>query len=181
MEEGLIENEWTWCAHKNSHSENYESTYVELAKFDTLQEFWKYKHWIPSIKTIYDEQLYIKNQRIIGYSMFKNNMRPLWEDYKRSCELSCRQSMTKEVAGSFWDELLFGLLGNALPMLIGIRFVCKYSRYSKTQKFELWMTDESLDVINELKKMILIVAPTLEFTLTEHSTKQKICKSKRSR
>ena len=75
-----LESEWTQYAHYNSGSTNYNDSYITLGKFKTIIQFWNLYNNVPSATLVHTQQLHINSRKIVAYSIFKDSIKPEWED-----------------------------------------------------------------------------------------------------
>jgi|ERR1711872_80459 len=103
-----LQNSWTLWFFKNDGTRDWKDCQVEIASFDTVEDFWAlYNHIEPASK--------LK----IGcdYSMFKHGIKPMWEDsHNRSggrwlINLNKQQRSTE--LDNFWREVLMLMIGES--------------------------------------------------------------------
>ena len=78
--------------------------------------------------------------RITAYSMFKNNVKPEWEDENNinGSEWGCREEIEGSVVSEIWKNLCASLAGNTINAL-GARVVNKTTSFRKMTKIEVWI------------------------------------------
>jgi hypothetical protein len=97
--------------------------------------------------------LFIVGGRTIeAFSVFKKGIKPEWEDpaNRAGAELSCRKPFTSSEVDKYWDNMVFGLIGEVIDVgdeICGCRIIDKSKRgNSKTLfKFELWVRSGTCD------------------------------------
>lgn len=93
--------------------------------------------------------------------MFKKNIKPEWEDpeNRNGAELSCRAAFSLNDVDRFWENMVFGLIGEVIDIndeICGCRVIDKSKKGNpKTMfKFELWLRSENSDH-EKIKKNLL--------------------------
>lgn len=103
----LLENKWTLWFFKNDRARQWEENQVEVATFDTVEDFWAlYNH------------VEFAGRLPVGcdYSLFKAGIKPAWEDVRN--RNGGRWVITldrahKNDTDKFWVEIMMMLVGEA--------------------------------------------------------------------
>ena len=86
-----------------SKNQEYEKTIHRIGSFDTIEDFFTlYKHLKrPSTLPL-----------VTDYNLFKNGIRPVWEDADNKSGGKWIVRLRKGVADRYWEDLLFGMIGD---------------------------------------------------------------------
>ena len=86
-----------------SKNQDYEKTIYRIGAFDTIQDFFiLYKHLKrPSTLPL-----------VTDYNLFKDGIRPVWEDADNKSGGKWIVRLRKGVADRYWEDLLFGMIGD---------------------------------------------------------------------
>lgn len=127
----------------------------EIGNFSTVEDFWRFKNNLPNPSEIFQTdkspRMKFTDREIEGYSLFKQGIKPEWEDVKNKSggEICCRKSFESSDLDEIYEALLLGLIGETIDpddQICGCRFVDK-SRGSRVMyRVEVWFksTDEKL-------------------------------------
>jgi len=91
--------------------EAYEQSVKKIGTFNSVEGFWShYSHLIqPNNLTSND------NSAQIDYYMFKENIRPMWEDEANSKGGKWILHIKKGLASKYWEDLLMSVIGEQFP------------------------------------------------------------------
>ncbi|XP_076044468.1 eukaryotic translation initiation factor 4E-1A-like isoform X2 [Oratosquilla oratoria] len=103
-----LQNKWTLWFYKHDKNRSWEDSQIEIASFDTVEDFWAlYNH------------IEVASLLPIGcdYSLFKQGIKPMWEDERnkkggRWLINLCKQQRSSEL-DNFWLEVLLLLVGES--------------------------------------------------------------------
>ena len=147
----------------------------QLCSFTTVEGFWQYFTNIPKPSEVFFDG---ENRKRVGpdgkqigeYSLFKKGIEPEWGD-PGNCtggEWFCRQAMDGEQLNLCWQNLVLGVVGEALEdsgsphcYINGARVVDKSKQYPM-YRVELWISTKDSDVKDKLhRKLVEAVADGL--------------------
>jgi hypothetical protein len=102
----------------------------------------------------------VEGRTIGGFCLFKKGIRPEWEDPANSTgsELFCRSVRSLDHADVYWENLVFGLIGETIDEgdeICGCRIVNKTTSSKLSVKIELWMRSRVPDVVDRIKTRML--------------------------
>jgi len=179
-----LSKEWCFFIHTHSQSENYGSSYKKLLTFDTCEEWGRLINNVPKASTLLSatNEVYINNEKVVAYSVFKKNIHPEWEhgENRFGCEWGCRQIINSYDADLLWENLFMELISGKLDVL-GIRVVNKSNFVRSFSKIEIWMSDKDdpADIYMNLQRVfqsIDLLEEAPNFQLLYHDSKQKDAK-----
>jgi translation initiation factor 4E len=205
LSEDKLELKYSWVLwEQNRQSESGEvgsSAYGDLtrniATLSTVQEFWSIFNTLPQPSELLsardstqDEN---NNQHIGSFMLFKQGVRPEWEDqanksgghFQFTLQTDKFRNVTKEnssikdadilaIIDEYWNNLVLALIGNTLPLIhdvTGIRLVDK-TRHGKGGRpqghvrIELWFTQtHKVDSLREAVEKALKTRPQGELAV----------------
>lgn len=171
-----LESKWTLYAHAIDN--DYQSNIIQLSTVSTIQSFWGMYNNIPKISQMFDSCIVrIHGRTINGFSLFKENIKPEWEDSKNieGSEWYWRDSISYTDLDNIWLNLLLASIGEHFEHVNGVRIVNKPQtlKHSNQQKLEIWMSNEAR-FEEELNKINECIKPyVLSFTHTWHTCAKK--------
>lgn len=103
-----LQNSWTLWYYDHEKGKTWEACQHQITTFDTVEDFWSlYNH----IK----QPLEIKNGN--DYSLFKNNIRPMWEDEQNKNGgrwiINLQKFFRHNELDKLWLEVILCLIGEA--------------------------------------------------------------------
>lgn len=103
-----LQHTWTLWYYEPDKNKTWEESQREITNFDTVEDFWSlYNHIKPA------------SELILGtdYSMFKQGIRPMWEDEANKCGgrwlINLEKKQRKADLDTIWLELLLCMIGEA--------------------------------------------------------------------
>jgi hypothetical protein len=102
----------------------------------------------------------IAGRTIDTFSMFKKGIRPEWEDPENSkgCEFFLRKTLSADMCDLYWENLILGMLGEALEEddeICGCRIVDKTKKGWKDSRpiyrFEVWLRTKETAIVDKVK------------------------------
>ena len=166
---------WVLFANLQSCSNNYISSYVEIATIHTVADYWQVMNNIPYDK-LHSDIVELAGKRIVAFSLFKNGISPEWEDPVncKGCEWGFRDEISNETFCSMWINLSLAAVNNELEHVAGVRCVNKCNKIRSMHKIEVWLTISEFDKVYESKKLIDdVLQSQYTFTLMFHQDKQQ--------
>jgi len=163
-----LHHRWVYWEHtKVNKPEDYANSMKDVCDFNTVEDFWKVWSYLPRpSEVLYDGTVRKEglNRKIDAFSMFKNGIRPEWEDVmnNKASEFSTVGPFDHDV-DLLWENLVLSLIGETIEgsdEICGCRVVDKYKQ-SKNNKsstrahyrFELWLrpgvTKEQANCVKE--------------------------------
>ncbi|XP_015605883.1 eukaryotic translation initiation factor 4E-1A isoform X2 [Cephus cinctus] len=103
-----LQNTWTLWYYENDRTKNWEQNQREITSFDTAEDFWSLYNHIKAASEL---------RQGCDYSMFKQGIRPMWEDDANKnggrwlINLEKKQRVTD--LDHFWLEILLCMIGEA--------------------------------------------------------------------
>jgi translation initiation factor 4E len=95
---------WTvWYRPPTAKNVDYEKSIVSLCKFGTAQEFWKVFSHLKRPSSL---------PSVSDYHVFKQGIRPVWEDEENKRGGKWIMRLKKGVADRYWEDLLMALVGD---------------------------------------------------------------------
>lgn len=171
----FFETPWVWYGHFPCGSTNYGSSYMQLGRFETIGDFWRLYNGFPSIDKVYDGVVRIRGQPVIAYSLFREGIRPEWEDPRNiiGSEWGCRETLDKELFRTLWTDYVLGAIGENIPHCVGIRAINKTNRSRYLHKIEIWMDVIDTASIQACRMRLTTLVPTTpRFVHMPHHEKQ---------
>jgi translation initiation factor 4E len=92
-----------WYRPPTAKNVDYEKSIVPLCKFSTAQEFWKVFSHLKRPSSL---------PSVSDYHVFKQGIRPVWEDDENKRGGKWIMRLKKGVADRYWEDLLLALVGD---------------------------------------------------------------------
>jgi hypothetical protein len=181
QQEHELMNNWTLYAHTYSESDNYSSSYIKLNEFYTCEGWARLFNNIPSAGTLATNvsEIRIKEKRVVAFSLFKEDIKPEWEDEKNvnGSEWGCRQDISEKDVSEIWKHLCVSVSCGDLEA-IGVRIVNKNNYNRNITKIEVWMSQDQdptvvYGKIHEILEGVKLEHDIPNFQLLYHDYKQK--------
>jgi len=146
----------------------------ELCSFNTVEDFWRYFNHIPKPADIFFDgesrkRLGPDNKTVEEYSLFKKGIEPEWGDPANATggEWFCRQFMEGEVLNLCWQNLVLGVVGEAIEDAVdggeglrshinGCRVVDKGKAYPMF-RLELWISTKDAAIKEKIRERMMEV------------------------
>lgn len=91
-----------YCLKRSKGSTNYEEGVKRIGSFQTIEHFWR----------IYDHIVRPNDHKTtIDYHMFKNGIKPTWEDPSNESGGKWMVRLKKGLASLYWEELVLAIVG----------------------------------------------------------------------
>tara|TARA_B100001094_G_C18148887_1_gene782469 strand:- start:140 stop:772 length:633 start_codon:yes stop_codon:yes gene_type:complete len=171
---------WVVWEHRND-CENYADNIQPVCEFDTVEVFWTYWHHLPQPVDFFfaprQSRKTISNRSVVSYSIFREKIKPEWEDPVacKGGEWRIRRFKNLDDVNHIWEEITLLVLGCSLKCnenIIGVRVVD--SSHPTTNKamynVEIWFDD--MDCAEDIKNSIGENIPELDISkmyLRSHS------------
>lgn len=140
----------------------------ELCSFSTVEEFWQYFNHLPRPSQVFYDG---ENRKKLGptqktveeYSLFKKNIEPEWGDPQNVVggEWFCRQFFEGDVLDLYWQNLVMGVVGEAVEFdedeknyINGARVVDKGKGYPMF-RLELWINTRDPDIRERIRQKLI--------------------------
>jgi len=139
-----------------------------VAPFNTVQDFWGIWNGIPQPSELLESKRIMREQRngtpvaIDAIMIFKEGIKPEWEDEKNACGGHFQIQLRPNVGGGqideYWNNLVLAMIGGVLEpseLITGIRLVDKLSgpKVANAIRIELWFTKyQDTPAVNLLRK-----------------------------
>ena len=129
-----------------SADQEYESQIKKLAEFDTLEDFWAIFQYLKKPDDC---------KQAIEFQLFKNNIKPMWEDENNKNGGRIALKLRKEFSNLVWEELVFAFIGGYFDKEIkneinGLVINCK----KDFNTLQIWIKSYSTDVTSKIEKNI---------------------------
>ncbi|CEM08011.1 unnamed protein product [Vitrella brassicaformis CCMP3155] len=154
-------------------NKNYDEQTHKFANFSTIKDFWRFWDFIPQPSILLDSRRMVRENKdgstsyVDGIMIFKENIKPTWEDPKNADGGHLQfQIKPKDVASpgqmdEYWNNLVLGVIGKTVEpydIITGLRLVDKVntgrSPQSATVRIELWFAKADNDERETLKKNV---------------------------
>ncbi len=129
-----------------SADQEYESQIKKLAEFDTLEDFWAIFQYLKKPDDC---------KQAIEFQLFKNNIKPMWEDENNKNGGRIALKLRKEFSNLVWEELVFAFIGGYFDKDIkdeinGLVINCK----KDFNTLQIWIKSYSTEVTSAIEKNI---------------------------
>lgn len=165
---------WTLHAHHHRASLEYTQSFTRIGRATTVAEFWNLFNYF-GIDGVYDGTLAVAHETVMAFSLFRDGVRPEWEDEvnARGSEWGCREELDRAVFGHLWLEFVLGAVGEQLPHVVGVRAINKSNRYRILHKIEVWLDTTDDAAVRECREALNRLVPDAPaFTHMLHEDKQ---------
>jgi translation initiation factor 4E len=123
---------WTvWYRPPTAKNVDYEKSIVSICKFGTAQEFWKVFSHLKRPSSL---------PSVSDYHVFKEGIRPVWEDDENKRGGKWIMRLKKGVADRYWEDLLMALVGDSF--LEAGEEVCGFVLRSGEDVFSMWTKND---------------------------------------
>ena len=136
----------TSLLNQKTDESQYANTVKKIADFDTVEDFWKIFQHLKK-----PEQL----QNGIEFQLFKNEIKPLWEDEANQRGGRVSIKIKKDYTSLVWEEIIFDLIGGTLPEKIKEEINGIVLSIRKDYNFiQVWFKTFEKNNINEINKCL---------------------------
>ncbi|XP_015519906.1 eukaryotic translation initiation factor 4E [Neodiprion pinetum] len=162
-----LQNTWTLWYYENDRSKTWEQNQREITSFDTAEDFWSLYNHIKLASEL---------RQGCDYSMFKQGIRPMWEDDANKKGGRWLISLDKKQRGSdldrFWLEVLLCMIGEAFNEFSDDVCGAVVNVRPKGDKIGVWTADANrgqsvLEIGRKLKERLRI-APRVQIGYQIH-------------
>merc|ERR1711916_126965 len=163
--EHRLETDWTiWWDKKSKANKElpYEQAVVELARFQTIEQFWATFRWLKAPS---------ESARDTSYHVFRYNAKPMWENFLHGgCIIVKLKKATEgEQIDSYWHTLVAAAIGEYFeePTLVGVGIGTR----AKEICLSLWLATESLRVRTRITDLVrgLLKVPLTSCEYKKHT------------
>lgn len=139
----------TIVSNSKSSTKN-ESEYSELVKklceFGTLEDFWEIYQFIKKPENC---------KQGLEISIFKSNIKPLWEDEANKQGGKVSLKIKKEYSNVIWDEFVYRLIGNNFPVINNDEINGILSSIKRDSNFiQIWFKNYNSSTLNDISLSI---------------------------
>ncbi|CAG9560744.1 unnamed protein product [Danaus chrysippus] len=148
-----LQNTWSLWFYDNDRNKSWEENQIELTSFDTVEDFWRLYHHI---------KLPSELRQGHDYAVFKQGIRPMWEDDANKMGGRWLISLEKKQRNSdldrFWLDVVLLLIGENFEYAEEICGAVVNVR-AKLDKIGVWTADTSkqqanLEIGRKLKEQL---------------------------
>tara|TARA_B100000963_G_C22612217_1_gene665446 strand:+ start:685 stop:1239 length:555 start_codon:yes stop_codon:yes gene_type:complete len=153
MEIYTLQNKWTFYLHYKDLGSFYKDNLEKIIDIEDICTFWQAYNNIPLISHIFSDGYSLKRMKKnnaipCGYSFFKDDISPFWEDDNNidGFEFSYRIGKNFNNLQGHWLDILLELIGNndsRLENLNGVRFVDTTKGNSVLYRIEFWANNNA--------------------------------------
>ena len=160
-----LETDWTiWWDKKSKANKElpYEQTVMELARFQSIEDFWATFRWLKNVSDA---------PRDTSYHVFRHNAKPMWENFIHGgCIIVKLKKNGGEQVDSYWHTLVAAAIGEYFeePTLVGVGIGTR----AKETCLSLWLATESLRVRTRITDMVrgLLKVPLTACEYKKHAS-----------
>lgn len=156
-----LQHPWTFWELKavTADTKDYNNALREVCEFQTIEDFWKYWPYIPKPSEVFGDgqsKKTVEGRTIKAFGVFKKGINPTWEDpaNRAGSELVSIKSFNVEILDLYWENLIFGLIGETIDEgneICGCRVVDQTRRMKPVYKIELWLRTADDQICNKIK------------------------------
>ena len=142
---------WTWSAHVDCESDNYQKSIVLQKTIDSYEELISCVKGFHPVHAGFGQIVIDVNSRLKSYSVFRTGIKPAWEDTNNSAEF--RFVLPTRSASAYWSLLLLEILKDDLfsNLVNGTRILLdRRGNY----RMELWMSIMDAKVKSKIESSI---------------------------
>jgi translation initiation factor 4E len=162
---------WEHAGGTNKDPNKWKENMKELCSFKTVEGFWQYFNHLPRPSEVFFDgesrkKIGVEGKTIEEYSLFKKGIEPEWTDPEnvKGGEWFCRQFFESDVLDLYWQNLIMGIIGEAIDAGIeggndlsyvnGVRIMDKGKGYQMF-KIELWLNTRDPVIKEALRERLL--------------------------
>jgi len=169
-----LQNSWTLWFFRNDRSRNWNDNQCPIITFNTVEDFWALYNHI---------ELASKLSAGCDYSLFKEGIKPMWEDEKNRhggrwlINLDKKQRMTS--LDNFWLEVMLCLIGESFDDHSQVVNGAVVSVRTKCDKIGMWLAvaggnqAESITTVGRRVKERLSIDPHVNLGFEAHEDTMK--------
>ena len=140
----------------------YENQVKKIAEFGTIEDFWGIFQHLRKPDSC---------KAGIEYFMFKEPIKPMWEDENNKNGGRISIKLRKEYTTIIWEEMIFALIGGILPkeMKEEINGIVVTSR-KEFNTLQIWFKTYESNIINDLQQCIrdiLVIPPEVNLEVKQ--------------
>jgi len=162
-----LQNSWTLWFFKNDKNRNWEDNQRSIITFNTVEDFWALYNHI---------ELASKLSAGCDYSLFKEGVKPMWEDDKNRrggrWVINLNKSQRATFLDNFWLEVMLCLIGEAFDDHSKHVNGAVVSVRTKGDKIGMWLGDsnasESIITVGKKFKERLNIDPQTALGFEAH-------------
>uniref|UniRef100_A0A8C6EI11 Eukaryotic translation initiation factor 4E n=1 Tax=Microcebus murinus TaxID=30608 RepID=A0A8C6EI11_MICMU len=143
-----VQNRWALCFFKNDKSKTWQANRL-ISKFDTVEDFWALYNHI---------QLSSNLMPGCDYSLFKDGIKPMWEDEKnkrgRQRLITLNKQQRRSDLDHFWLETLLCLIGESFDYYSDDVCGTVVNVRAKGDKIAIWTTEcENREAVTHIERV----------------------------
>jgi len=150
-------------------NQHYSDATHKVAPFSTVQDFWKLWNHMPQPSELLEQKRMVREQSdglhvIDAIMIFRDNIRPEWEDKMNSTGGHFQFQLKPNVGGGqideYWNNIVLGMVGATIEpsqMITGVRLVDKLNgpRQANGIRLEVWFTNhDDTQAVAQLRKNV---------------------------
>ena len=157
-----FETPWVLYAHFPCGSVNYGASYMKLGRIETVEDLWCLLNNVPSILYLHDNRVTSKGSKVVAYSIFRDGVRPEWEDPVNAVgsDWGCRETLDRDKFAKLWLDYLLGAVGENIPHCVGVRAINKSNRTRALHKIEIWMDSTEHASVQACRRSLTELVPS---------------------
>lgn len=167
-----LQNSWTLWFFKNDKNRNWEDNQRSIITFNTVEDFWALYNHI---------ELASKLNAGCDYSLFKEGVKPMWEDDRNRrggrWVINLNKSQRATMLDNFWLEVMLCLIGEACDEHSKYINGAVVSIRAKGDKIGMWLGDsnagESILMVGKKFKERLNIDPQTTLGFEAHQDTMK--------
>jgi len=155
-----LQNKWVFWEQKVADQKDYDRALNPMCEFDSIESFWSHWPFIPRPSEAFNDgssnKKQVEGRMIKAFGVFKKGIEPRWEDPAniKGSELVVSKSFNLEALNLYWENLVFGLIGETVDeedQICGSRVVDQSRKGKIAYKIEIWLKSTDDEIANKVK------------------------------
>lgn len=136
--------------------EAYEASLLELARVNSIEQFWSVFRWLKPVKSL---------ARDSSFFLFRGSAEPLWENWMQGGCIIVKLKKTNEKIDALWHELLVCAIGEGFlePTVVGVAVGTR----AKETYLSVWLASPSVKIrmriTDIVQRLLQVPATSLEY------------------
>ena len=173
---------WTAYAHllPSVSGMSYTSSYQSLATVHTCEEWGGLVSNLPAPQVFATQNgcLLLKGRKVVGISIFRDDVLPEWEDPRNTngSTLVCRSTVTHDNVQAQWLNLCAACVVESISDVTGVQVLQKWARNAPQIRFDVWISAQGS--VSRAVSQLQHECPLLAFEVSSrehggHATRRK--------